>query len=62
LALLDRSFAALYDRITATSEQKWLGEARRQMLDSLTGEILEIGAGTGGQFPVLPTPGAGNGH
>jgi ubiquinone/menaquinone biosynthesis C-methylase UbiE len=50
LALLDRPFAALYDRITAASEQKWLGEARRQMLEGLTGKILEVGAGTGANF------------
>jgi ubiquinone/menaquinone biosynthesis C-methylase UbiE len=50
MALLDRPFAAVYDRITAASEQKWLGEARRQMLDGLTGKILEIGAGTGANF------------
>jgi len=50
LALLDRPFAAMYDRIIAASEQKWLGEARRQMLEGLTGKILEIGAGTGANF------------
>jgi ubiquinone/menaquinone biosynthesis C-methylase UbiE len=51
LALLDRPFAALYDRINAANEQKWLGEARRQMLEGRTGNILEIGAGTGANFP-----------
>ena len=57
MALLDRPFAAVYDRLIAASEQKWLGAARRQMLDGLTGKILEIGAGTGANFQYY-SPGA----
>ena len=54
MGLLERPFAALYDRINAPAEKKWLGEARQQMLKGLTGKILEIGAGTGANFQYYP--------
>ncbi len=50
MGLLDCPFAALYDRAIASSEIKWLGAARQQMLEGLTGNILEVGAGTGANF------------
>lgn len=54
MPLLDRPFAAMYDRLIAASEHKWLGAARRQMLENLTGRILEIGVGTGANFSCYP--------
>jgi ubiquinone/menaquinone biosynthesis C-methylase UbiE len=40
-------FAAIYDRINRPAERGWLGERRRRLLADLTGDVLEIGAGTG---------------
>lgn len=54
MALLDRAFAASYDRITAPIERRWLAEARHQLLSGLTGRVLEIGAGTGANFRYYP--------
>jgi hypothetical protein len=50
MPLLERPLAALYDRLMSSSEQRWLGEARRQLLSGLAGRVLEIGAGTGANF------------
>jgi ubiquinone/menaquinone biosynthesis C-methylase UbiE len=55
MPLLDRPLAALYDRLTSPSEQRWLGEARRQLLSGLAGRVLEIGAGTGANFQHYPS-------
>jgi ubiquinone/menaquinone biosynthesis C-methylase UbiE len=54
MPLLERPFAALYDRLTAPSERQWLGEARRQLLSGLGGRVLEVGAGTGANFQHYP--------
>jgi SAM-dependent methyltransferase len=54
MGLLDRPFAALCDTLTAPAERRWLGEARRQLLSGLAGRVLEIGAGTGANFPYYP--------
>jgi hypothetical protein len=35
MPLLERPFAALYDRLTAPQERQWLGEARRQLHPAL---------------------------
>ena len=40
-------FARFYDRMTAASERAGLGEMRRELLNSATGRVLELGAGTG---------------
>ena len=45
-----RWFAAIYDRMNRAEERGFLGEMRRQLLDDLTGDVLEIGAGTGANF------------
>ncbi|MFQ6030791.1 MAG: class I SAM-dependent methyltransferase, partial [Dehalococcoidia bacterium] len=50
MGISDRFQAAVYDRITASAERKWLGETRREVIGGLTGKILEIGAGTGANF------------
>ena len=46
-----RWFAALYDRMTGSAERGPLGRARRDKLGALSGDVLEIGAGTGANFP-----------
>ena len=42
-----RLFAAVYDRMTASSENAGLAEMRAQLLAQATGATLELGAGTG---------------
>ncbi len=43
-------FAAVYDKMLASQEKKFLGATRAEMLKDVTGEVLEIGAGTGANF------------
>lgn len=45
--VLDALFARVYDRLTEPVERKGMAEQRRQLLGDLTGDVLEIGAGTG---------------
>ncbi|PKB78731.1 MAG: hypothetical protein BZY88_17005 [SAR202 cluster bacterium Io17-Chloro-G9] len=52
--MLDRPLAAVYDRISAANERRWMGGARRRLLDGLEGKVLEIGAGTGANFQYYP--------
>lgn len=49
-----RWFAAIYDKMLASEEKKFLGAIRQEMLKDLTGEVLEIGAGTGANFKYYP--------
>ena len=44
-----------YDWITAPAERRFLGAIRRELLAPLTGEIVELGAGTGHCFPYYGT-------
>ena len=44
-------FAASYDLITRLSERRVLAPLRRRLLSAATGKVLEIGAGTGANFP-----------
>ena len=43
----ERGFARNYDRMNARAERGWLGRRRAQLVGELTGQVLEIGAGTG---------------
>jgi ubiquinone/menaquinone biosynthesis C-methylase UbiE len=43
-------FAAIYDKMLASEEKKYLGAIREDMLKDVTGDALEIGAGTGANF------------
>ena len=52
--VLDSIFAKLYDRLTEPMEQRGLAEQRRQLLGSLTGDVLEVGAGTGRNTELYP--------
>ena len=47
-------FAAIYDRVLASQEKKFLGAIRSEMLKDLRGRVLEIGAGTGANFHHYP--------
>lgn len=44
-------FAALYDSISASEERSFVGPLRADLLADVTGRVLEIGAGTGANFP-----------
>ncbi|CAN5764487.1 class I SAM-dependent methyltransferase [soil metagenome] len=46
-----RLFAALYDRLDAAAEKSWQGECRTRLLSEASGEIVEIGGGTGANLP-----------
>lgn len=45
--LADRFFARFYDRLFAACEREGLTDLRREQLMAATGEVLELGAGTG---------------
>lgn len=45
--LFERCFAAVYDRALESSEEAGLRDRRRALLRNATGDVLEIGAGTG---------------
>jgi ubiquinone/menaquinone biosynthesis C-methylase UbiE len=47
MGIWGRAFAAMYDRLMAKSEEKGLGAHRRSLLASASGDVLEIGGGTG---------------
>jgi ubiquinone/menaquinone biosynthesis C-methylase UbiE len=47
MSLRGRIFAATYDRQTAKIERIWLGDLRDKVIAGATGDVLEIGAGTG---------------
>jgi ubiquinone/menaquinone biosynthesis C-methylase UbiE len=47
-------FAALYDRMAVSEEKRFLGAVRQDLLQDLTGDVLEIGAGTGMNFRHYP--------
>lgn len=49
-----RWFAAIYDKTARLSERR-VGPIRRRLLADLTGDVLEIGAGTGANFEHYPT-------
>lgn len=48
-------FAAIYDRMLASAEKKFFGAIRQEMLRDVSGEVLEIGAGTGANFQYYPS-------
>lgn len=47
MSLRGKLFAAMYDRQMAKAEADGLGAIRQEMLACATGDVLEIGAGTG---------------
>lgn len=54
MSLWRRIFAAGYDRATAGAERGALGSARRELVGSARGRVLEIGAGTGANLSHYP--------
>ncbi len=48
----DRLFARFYDRFMDRTEKVVLARRRKRLLSGLTGRILEIGSGTGINFPL----------
>jgi ubiquinone/menaquinone biosynthesis C-methylase UbiE len=48
-------FARLYPRMSRAMDEGGLVEHRRQLLAGLGGEVLEVGAGSGGNFPHYPS-------
>ena len=46
-----RWFAATYDRLTASGERGFMGRIRAEVAGGAKGRVLEIGSGTGANFP-----------
>src|SRR3954471_22147418 len=46
-----RAIAAVYERMMAASEEAGMREARRRLASQARGKTLELGAGTGLNFP-----------
>ncbi len=46
--------AYLYDRLMSTIERRKLHKVRRLLLSSISGRVVEFGAGTGVNFPLYP--------
>jgi ubiquinone/menaquinone biosynthesis C-methylase UbiE len=47
MSLRKTAFAAMYDRMSQKSEDAGLAEIRQRLLGDASGDVLEIGAGTG---------------
>ena len=47
-------FAATYDFLNQFGERRMLGPLRQRLVGSATGQILELGAGTGANFAYYP--------
>ena len=52
---MGRLMARVYDRMMQGSEEACLREWRRDLLGSVHGNVLEVGAGTGVNLPLYPT-------
>ncbi len=54
MALFSWLMAQFYDRIIKDAETKCLGKWRKELLSNLSGEVLEIGCGTGINLDYYP--------
>lgn len=52
MSLFGKLYAAGYDRFSAEVDQRGGREHRRRAVEEATGRVLEIGAGTGGNFAL----------
>lgn len=50
-----RLFARVYNPVMSSIEKKILFPRRKQLLSELSGTVLEVGAGTGINFPLYPS-------
>jgi ubiquinone/menaquinone biosynthesis C-methylase UbiE len=50
VSLFGRLWAAGYDRFAAASDRRGGAERRQQLVENASGEVLEVGAGTGKNF------------
>ncbi|MEH7886739.1 class I SAM-dependent methyltransferase [Bacillus sp. JJ1609] len=48
-------FASLYDTVMGPLEKRWIAHIRKKIVSGLEGKILEIGTGTGANFPFYST-------
>jgi hypothetical protein len=48
----NRFFSRVYPGISARGEQRGAREHRRRLLEGLSGEVIEVGAGHGINFPL----------
>ncbi|WP_232310433.1 class I SAM-dependent methyltransferase [Mesobacillus selenatarsenatis] len=44
-------FAFFYDKLMGPLEKKWIARVRKKIVSGIEGNVLEIGAGTGANFP-----------
>ena len=49
-----RLMARAYDPVMKRTEEGFIGRRRKELLGAVGGDILEIGAGTGANFPYYP--------
>ena len=49
-----RWFAAVYDPLNWLAERRLFGPLRRQLVGTLRGRVLDLGAGTGANLPHYP--------
>jgi ubiquinone/menaquinone biosynthesis C-methylase UbiE len=48
---LGKIFAFLYDTVMGPLEKRWIARVRNKIVSGVDGSVLEIGAGTGSNFP-----------
>jgi ubiquinone/menaquinone biosynthesis C-methylase UbiE len=51
MSIADRVFASVYDRMTSGPEKAGLRDHRRKLISRASGQVLEIGGGTGANLP-----------
>ena len=54
MSIRERIFAAVYDPLSARTEEKFGAELKRKLLVNARGRVLEIGVGTGLSFAHYP--------
>jgi ubiquinone/menaquinone biosynthesis C-methylase UbiE len=54
VSIRERIFAAVYDPLSARTEEKFGAELKRKLLTNARGRVLEVGVGTGLSFQHYP--------